>query len=155
MEGKTNSDWPKGQEIRAGNDRKTEKTMSCGPSRPRNTKEDGPPKAKNTIWGKRRKYMRRQMLEILAGHMMNHHVVLVFPSFASACIFYSCPRLYSLLLANILLYFWSGGGQQSMFLQLPCTSIAMELHIVSTPGLQPFAMPDKGVLQERLWTYPT
>jgi len=59
---------------------KAEATSIFGPSRPGNTIEYGA-KAENAIWGQRRKYKRRHMLKILAGHMIRpafgrRHVVI-------------------------------------------------------------------------------
>ena len=75
------------------------------------------------IWAKSRKYkicksrtyMRRQMLKILAGHMMWGRLghpsphggdsscgPLMFSAFASVCIVCFCPILYFLLLAHIV-----------------------------------------------------
>jgi len=89
--------------------------------------------AETTLWGKSRTYMWRQVLKILAGHTMNHHMVaaegrptsccpLVISALASACIFCFWPILYFLLSANIILYFWADWANNPYF-QLPCNLI--------------------------------
>lgn len=75
--------------------------------------------------------MRRQMLNILAGHnvMMNHEMVaaegrptsrgpLVFAALASACVFCVCPILNVLFLAHMILYFWADWNEPSFVFQL-------------------------------------
>jgi len=62
------------------------------------------PAAENTRWGKKRKYMRRQILKILAGHMMKHQMLAAEGRHTScgACIFSICLRMYFLLLPHIV-----------------------------------------------------
>ena len=69
------------------------------------------PKPENTKYTRIRKYMRRQMLKLLAGHMMwgvlrpppggdSSCDPLVFPAFASASMFFFCLIMYFLLLPH-------------------------------------------------------
>ena len=96
-------------------------------------------KAENTIWGKSSKYMRRQLLEIRAGHTMNHYMVaapgggrptsccpLVFSALASACTFCFCPKflfcvfyLFRFACFRPIFYFWDGWGKTCMFFSFP------------------------------------
>ena len=91
---------------------KLKKTWMLGSSRPGGNTIQCGPISESTIWGKSIKYMRRQMLKILAGHMMGgghrppcgHSSCgpLVFSAFASVCILICCPNLRFLILPHIV-----------------------------------------------------
>ena len=94
--------------------------------------------AEKSIRGKSRKYMRGQMLKILAGHMMNHHMVaaaggvqrpphIMWP----ASIFSIGLRMYFLLLPHIV---FSAFGPYCIFCpvfyQLPCTAASVRGKVI-------------------------
>jgi len=93
------------------------------------------------------------MLSMLAGHMMNHNMVvaaaeggryhvvrggrrlptscgpLVFSAFASACICCFCPILYFLRLAHLVLYFWTDWGQKTIVFSFHVAEWAPNSHV--------------------------
>jgi len=91
------------------------------------------PRAEKTIWGKSRKYTRRQMLKVPAGRMMNHHMVAVAPHHEARWYFQHLPPLAFSALPPCCKFclwpmiYWAGWAQESIvFLHKTVSTLSPE-----------------------------